>query len=75
MGLHIADIGCGGGILSLCLARLGATVIAMDASEEVVEAASSLVKRLAKSIDGPGSVTFLCTTAEKFVDNNSESRL
>lgn len=36
--LRVADIGCGGGILSLAMAREGAHVTALDASAELIEA-------------------------------------
>jgi polyprenyldihydroxybenzoate methyltransferase/3-demethylubiquinol 3-O-methyltransferase len=35
-GLRIVDVGCGGGILSEALARLGATVVGLDPCEENV---------------------------------------
>ena len=38
-GLHILDIGCGGGILSELLARLGAEVVGADPSQPNIEAA------------------------------------
>ena len=38
-GLRILDIGCGGGLLSEPLARLGATVVGIDATEKNVRVA------------------------------------
>lgn len=38
-GLKALDVGCGGGLLSESLARLGAQVTAVDPSEDLVEAA------------------------------------
>lgn len=38
-GLSILDIGCGGGLLSECLTRLGAQVTGIDASEQAIQAA------------------------------------
>lgn len=40
MGCNILDVGCGGGILSESLARLGASVTAIDPGEETITAAS-----------------------------------
>ena len=40
-GLRILDIGCGGGILSEPLARLGAQVVGADPSEENIAVASA----------------------------------
>src|SRR5688572_17266258 len=39
-GLRILDIGCGGGILSEPLARLGATMVGADPSQTNIEAAT-----------------------------------
>jgi ubiquinone biosynthesis O-methyltransferase len=39
--MRILDVGCGGGIFSLALARLGADVTGLDASEAGVRAASA----------------------------------
>lgn len=38
-GLHLLDIGCGGGLLSEPMARLGASVTGIDAGERMVEVA------------------------------------
>ena len=38
-GLQICDVGCGGGLASEHLARLGATVTGLDASKELIEVA------------------------------------
>lgn len=40
-GLQILDVGCGGGILSEPLARLGGNVTGLDASNEMIEVAKS----------------------------------
>src|ERR1700688_1148079 len=38
-GLRMLDIGCGGGILSEPLARLGATMVGADPAQDSIEAA------------------------------------
>ena len=40
-GLKVADIGCGGGILSEALARLGANVTALDPAENNIKVAQT----------------------------------
>jgi 2-polyprenyl-6-hydroxyphenyl methylase / 3-demethylubiquinone-9 3-methyltransferase len=49
-GLELADIGCGGGILSEPLARLGARVTGIDPVEESISAARTHAQNLGLSI-------------------------
>jgi 2-polyprenyl-6-hydroxyphenyl methylase / 3-demethylubiquinone-9 3-methyltransferase len=57
-GLRILDIGCGGGILSEPLARLGAQVVGADPSEENIAVASAHARESGVSVD------YRATTAE-----------
>ncbi len=57
-GLRILDIGCGGGILSEPLARLGAQVVGADPSEENIAVAAGHAKECGVSVD------YRATTAE-----------
>ena len=57
-GLRILDIGCGGGILSEPLARLGAVVVGADPSEENIAVAAAHAK------DSGVNVDYRATTAE-----------
>ena len=45
-GLDILDIGCGGGLLSEPMARLGANVIGIDASEKNISVAKIHLKKI-----------------------------
>ncbi|WP_374575862.1 bifunctional 2-polyprenyl-6-hydroxyphenol methylase/3-demethylubiquinol 3-O-methyltransferase UbiG [Phenylobacterium sp.] len=57
-GLRLLDIGCGGGLLSEPMARLGFSVTAVDASERNIGTASTHAAEQGLSID------FRCATAE-----------
>ncbi|XP_054817325.1 ubiquinone biosynthesis O-methyltransferase, mitochondrial [Prosopis cineraria] len=63
-GLKIVDVGCGGGILSEPLARMGATVTGVDAVEKNIK-----IARLHADLDpGTSTIEYCCTTAEKLVE-------
>jgi len=57
-GLRILDIGCGGGILSEPLARLGADMVGVDPAEENIAVAS------AHAVESGVAVDYRATTAE-----------
>jgi 2-polyprenyl-6-hydroxyphenyl methylase / 3-demethylubiquinone-9 3-methyltransferase len=61
-GLRMLDIGCGGGILSEPLARLGAVVVGADPSQANIEAARLHAAEAAVSVD------YRATTAEAIAD-------
>lgn len=50
-GLTLVDIGCGGGVLSEPLARLGARVTGLDPAENNIAVASAHARRMGLSID------------------------
>jgi len=58
-GLRVLDVGCGGGLLSESMARLGASVTAIDPSTEVAKAAQihSQTDDKTKSIDYRGGMS------------------
>lgn len=64
-GLSILDIGCGGGLVTEPLTRLGATVTGIDASKEAIEIATAH----AALMDLP--ITYACISAE---DLSAEGR-
>ena len=59
--IKILDIGCGGGLLSEPLSRLGATVTGIDASDRNIKIAK---KHLEKS---KLNINYYCSSPEKFV--------
>jgi len=50
-GLRILDLGCGGGLVSAPLARLGADVTGVDASEETIAAARAHADEVGLGVD------------------------
>lgn len=64
--LSLLDIGCGGGLLAVPMARLGADVTAIDVSEENIEAAKLHIE--AKQID----INYLCKTAEELAEEGQK---
>ena len=68
-GLKILDIGCGGGILSESLARLGAQVTGIDASFPSVKAA----KKHSSLNQATREIEYFHTTVEEFVAERNRS--
>jgi len=62
MGLRLLDIGCGGGLISEPMCRLGADVVAVDASEKNIKTASLHAEQGGLKID------FRCNTAEALAE-------
>ena len=58
-GIDLLDIGCGGGLLSEPMCRLGATVTGIDASEKNIEIAKIHAKKNNLNIN------YVCTSPEK----------
>lgn len=50
-GLTLLDVGCGGGLLSEPMARLGATVTGIDAAKLNIEVAAEHARRMALNVD------------------------
>ena len=65
-GLRILDIGCGGGILSEPLARLGADVVGVDPSERNITAAQLHAEQSELAID------YRATTAEELAEQREQ---
>ncbi len=65
-GLRILDLGCGGGVVSEPLARLGADLVAVDAQPDTIEIARRHAREAGLEID------FRCTTAEALTEQGAE---
>jgi 2-polyprenyl-6-hydroxyphenyl methylase / 3-demethylubiquinone-9 3-methyltransferase len=61
-GLAVLDIGCGGGLVSVPLARMGGAVTAIDASPEAIGAARAYAMQAGLEIE------YRCTSAEALVE-------
>ena len=59
-GIKILDVGCGGGLLSEPMSRLGATVTGIDASDKNIKVAKLHLKKSNLKID------YFCSSPEKF---------
>jgi polyprenyldihydroxybenzoate methyltransferase/3-demethylubiquinol 3-O-methyltransferase len=68
-GVKIADVGCGGGILSEYLAKVGAHVTGIDAASDLIEVAKEHVKLNSDIIN---RVDYVCANIEEFSQNNLE---
>ena len=62
LGLRLLDIGCGGGLLSEPMARLGAAVVGADAAEANIKTAALHAEHQGLAID------YRAVTAEQLVD-------
>ena len=77
-GLRILDVGCGGGLLSESLSRLGADVVGLDAGKANVEAAKRRQKESQLDDDDDsggnnGKVKYICDTAEDLGEKEPNS--
>jgi 2-polyprenyl-6-hydroxyphenyl methylase / 3-demethylubiquinone-9 3-methyltransferase len=65
-GLGVLDLGCGGGLASAPLARMGGAVTAIDASQEAIGAARAYAEQ--SNLD----IAFRCATAEALVEERAQ---
>lgn len=67
-GVKILDVGCGGGLASEALARLGADVTAIDPSESNI----SVARAHSASDPATASINYLHSTIEKFAETQEK---
>ena len=67
-GKAVLDVGCGGGLLSEPLARMGASITGVDAAAEGIEVARA--HALSQGLD----VNYICTTAEAFLSEHGPEK-
>jgi 2-polyprenyl-6-hydroxyphenyl methylase/3-demethylubiquinone-9 3-methyltransferase len=68
-GVVTLDLGCGGGLVSAPLARMGAKLTAIDASDETIGAARAYAEQAGLEID------FQCASAEALVERGAQFEL
>ncbi|CAK9826997.1 Ubiquinone biosynthesis O-methyltransferase, mitochondrial [Anthophora retusa] len=69
-GIKILDVGCGGGLLSEPLARIGAEVTGIDASPDLIATAKEHAA-LDPNLDG--KLNYIQTAIENFASDNKET--
>ena len=69
-GVRILDVGCGAGILSEALARIGADVTGIDACNDNIEAAKHHAEAAGDSL---GNLRYICTSVEELAEAGPES--
>ncbi|MCH2037975.1 MAG: bifunctional 2-polyprenyl-6-hydroxyphenol methylase/3-demethylubiquinol 3-O-methyltransferase UbiG [Rickettsiales bacterium] len=67
-GLDLLDVGCGGGLMSEPMTRLGGNVTGIDASEKNIKIASIHAERSGLSIN------YQCNSAEELLEQHPEKR-
>jgi 2-polyprenyl-6-hydroxyphenyl methylase/3-demethylubiquinone-9 3-methyltransferase len=72
-GMRALDVGCGGGLLSESLCRLGCDVVAIDPSESLVNCAKAHSENAGLVIDYRGG-TSLEQLAQNYITNNDEPK-
>lgn len=65
-GISLVDIGCGGGLLSEPLARLGATVTGLDASEKNIRTATLHAEQMGVNVD------YRCQSVEELAASGAQ---
>lgn len=69
--LRILDVGCGAGIFSHALARLGADVVGIDASEAAIVAAEQHANATIRVLNPNTKLRFRCSTVEEFMEQET----
>ena len=67
-GIKVLDVGCGGGILTEALSKLGAQVTGIDASEQTIGVAQNHSNAVGSD------VSYYQTTIEEFIANKPEEK-
>lgn len=69
---NLLDIGCGGGLLSECLARLGANVTAIDANEKNIQFAQDHFEKIKQNITG--QLNYVHSDLTQFAKTNAQEQ-
>ena len=66
LGKEVLDIGCGGGLLSVPMSRMGGNVTGIDASEASIKAAKDYIR--GKELN----IRYFCSTVEQFAQEDKK---
>ena len=72
-GLSVLDVGCGGGIFSESIARMGADVTGIDAALECVSAAQAHLRSYGARDPFANRLRYTCATAEAILAERGEA--
>ncbi|KAI8985293.1 S-adenosyl-L-methionine-dependent methyltransferase [Pilobolus umbonatus] len=72
VGMKMLDIGCGGGLLSESLVRLGGQVVGADASLDNIKMAKLHAQQDPGLLKGPGSIDYRHSTAEDLLSQGEQ---
>lgn len=70
--LHLLDIGCGGGLIAEPLAKLGATITAIDASEININIAKAHANQTNITLNSHMAINYQAILAEELVKNSEK---
>ncbi len=66
--IRVLDVGCGAGLLTEPLARMGARVVGIDASADAI----AVARKRAETLPDSGCIDYRCTSIEELADDDNQ---